>query len=119
MKKDSIKMTRINSEVEKELGKIISNLKDPRIAIMTTVTGAEVTTDLLQCKVYVSVLGGDKEKEETLLGLNSAAGFIRRELAHTVNLRNTPKLQFILDESIENGMKMSKLIDEINHPNGR
>jgi ribosome-binding factor A len=97
------------------LSTIIRELKDPRVGMMTTVTAVEVAPDLKTCKAFISVLGNDEAKKETLEGLNSAKGFIRRELAHTVNLRNTPEIRFILDESIEYGMKMSKLIDEVNH----
>ena len=80
---------------------------------MTSVTAVEVTPDLKYCKAYISVLGDDETKAETLAGLKSAAGFIRRELARTVNLRNTPEIKFIMDESIEYGMRMSKLIDDV------
>ena len=82
--------------------------------MMTSVTGVEVTPDLKFCKVYISVLGDEEAKADTMAGLKSAAGFIRRELARTVNLRNTPELKFVMDQSIEYGMKMSKLIDEVN-----
>lgn len=113
MRKNSIKNTRINGEVQRELSNIIRELKDPRVGIMTTITAVEVAPDLKTCKVFVSVLGDEQAKADTLQGLNSAKGFIRRELAHTVNLRNTPELRFIIDESIEYGMKMSKLIDDL------
>ncbi len=114
MRKNSIKNTRINGEVQRELSTIIRELKDPRIGIMTSVMDVEVTPDLKFCKVYISVLGDEQAKADTLAGLKSASGFIRRELARTVNLRNTPELKFIIDQSIEYGMKMSKLIDEVN-----
>lgn len=114
MRKNSIKNTRINGEVQRELSTIIRDLKDPRIGIMTSVTAVDVTPDLKFCKVYISVLGDEQEKADTMAGLRSAAGFIRRELARTVNLRNTPEIKFIMDESIEYGMRMSKLIDEVN-----
>ena len=117
MRKNSIKNTRINGEVQRELCNIIRELKDPRVGIMTSVTHVEVTPDLKYCKAYVSVLGDDEAKAETMAGLKSAAGFIRRELARTVNLRNTPELKFVMDQSIEYGMKMSKLIDEVNGNN--
>lgn len=113
MRKNSIKNTRINGEVQRELSNIIRELKDPRVGIMTSVTAIEVTPDLKYCKAYISVLGDDETKAETLAGLKSAAGFIRRELARTVNLRNTPEIKFIMDESIEYGMRMSKLIDDV------
>ena len=113
MRKNSIKNTRINGEVQRELSNIIRELKDPRVGIMTSVTAVEVTPDLKYCKAYISVLGDDETKAETLAGLKSAAGFIRRELARTVNLRNTPEIKFIMEESIEYGMRMSKLIDDV------
>lgn len=116
MRKNSIKNTRINGEVQRELSRIISReIKDPRIAPMTSVVDAVVTSDLKQCKAYISVLGNDEEKGETMKGLNSAVGYIRRELAHSINLRNTPEITFILDDSIEYGVNMSKKIDELNH----
>ncbi len=116
MRKNSIKNTRINMEVLRELSNIISNeIKDPRIHPMTSVVTVEVAPDLKTCKAYISVLGDEKARQDTLAGLNSAEGFIRRELAHTINLRNTPEIKFILDQSIEYGVRMSKLIDEVNH----
>ncbi|HIS81088.1 MAG TPA: 30S ribosome-binding factor RbfA [Candidatus Scatomonas merdavium] len=114
MRKNSIKNTRINGEVQRELSSIIRNeIKDPRIAMMTSVTGAAVAPDLKTCKVYISVLGEEKAKADTLSGLRSAEGYIRRMLAKNLNLRNTPELTFVLDESIEYGVNMSKLIDTV------
>lgn len=114
MRKNSIKNTRINGEVQRELSSIIRNeIKDPRIAMMTSVTGAVVAPDLKTCKVYISVLGEEKAKADTLSGLRSAEGYIRRMLAKNLNLRNTPELTFVLDESIEYGVNMSKLIDTV------
>ena len=114
MRKNSIKNTRINGEVQRELSRIISReIKDPRIAPMTSVVDAVVTSDLKQCKAYISVLGDVKAQEDTIKGLRSAEGFIRRELARTLNMRNTPEIQFILDQSIEYGVNMSKKIDEV------
>ena len=114
MRKNSIKNTRINGEVLKELSRIIrSEIKDPRIAPMTSVVQVEVAPDLKTCKAYISVLGDEKAAADTLAGLRSAEGFIRRELAHTVNLRNTPEIRFILDQSIEYGVNMTKLIDDV------
>ena len=115
MRKNSIKNTRINAEVMRELSNIIrSEIKDPRIGIMTSVTAVEVTPDLKYCKAYISVLGDEKAKADTLAGLKSAEGFIRHALAKNVNLRNTPEIKFVIDESIEYGVKMSKLIDDVN-----
>ena len=114
MRKNSIKNTRINGEVQKELSTIIRNeIKDPRIHPMTSVMAVEVAPDLKTCKEYISVLGEKEAKEATIKGLKSAEGYIRRQLAHNMNLRNTPEIRFILDESIEYGVTMSKLIDDI------
>ena len=114
MKKRSIKNVRINAEVQRELGNIIRNeVKDPRISPMTTVVTAEVTPDLKYCKAYISVLGSKEAAENTMKGLNSAVGYIRKALAKSVNLRNTPEITFVLDQSIEYGVRMSKLIDDV------
>ncbi len=114
MRKGSIKNTRINSEVQKELSNILRDgIKDPRIAPFTSVTSVEVAPDLKTCKAYISVLGDEKAQQDTLEGLKSAEGYIRRELAHTVNLRNTPEITFIVDQSIEYGVNMTRKIDEV------
>lgn len=115
MRKNSVKNTRINSEVLRELSRIISReIKDPRLSPMTTVVAVEVAPDLKTCKAYISVLGSEEEQKNTLEGLKNAHGFIKRELAHSINLRNTPDIRFILDQSIAYGVSMSKKIDEIN-----
>lgn len=117
MRKDSVKNIRINEEVMRELSNIIrSEVKDPRISPVTSVVSVEVAPDLKTCKAYISVLGDDEAAKKTLEGLKSSAGFIRRELAHRVNLRNTPEIKFIMDQSIAYAAKMSKLIDEVNAP---
>ena len=114
MKKRGIKNTRINTEVQRELSNIIQGgLKDPRVAPWTSVVAAEVAPDLKTCKAYISVLGDGKAQTDTLEGLDSAVGYIRRELARTLNMRNTPEIRFILDQSIEYGVNMSKRIDEV------
>lgn len=114
MRKNSIKNTRINMEVQKELSEIIRNgIKDPRIHPMTSVVSVEVTPDLKYCRAYISVLGNEEAAQATIQGLKSAEGYVRRELARRINLRNTPELKFILDQSIEYGVNMSKLIDEV------
>ena len=114
MRKNSIKNTRINMEVQRELSKVISQeMKDPRIDPMTSVIAVEVTPDLKHAKVFVSVLGDEEKKQATLEGLKSATPFIRKHLASTINLRNTPELTFFMDESIAYGVNMSKLIDDV------
>ena len=80
---------------------------------MTSVVAVEVAPDLKTCKAYISVLGDEKAQEDTLKGLQSAEGYIRRELARTINMRNTPEIAFILDQSIEYGVNMSKMIDDL------
>ena len=118
MRKNSIKNTRVNMEVQRELSEIIrGGIKDPRIHPMTTVVAVQVTPDLKFCKAYISVLGDEEAGKSTIEGLKSAEGFIRRELARKVNLRNTPEIKFILDQSIEYGVNMSKLIDDVNKNN--
>lgn len=114
MRKRSIKNTRVNTEVQRELSNIVRNMKDPRVAPWTSVVAAEVAPDLKTCKVYISVLGDEKAQKDTIEGLQRAEGYIRRELAHTLNMRNTPEIRFILDQSIEYGVNMSKKIDEVN-----
>jgi ribosome-binding factor A len=114
MKRTSIKNTRINGEVQKELSRIINyEIKDPRIHAMTSVTQVMVTPDLKECKAYISVLGDEKAQADTLEGLKSATGFIRRELARSINLRNTPEITFFMDQSIEYAINMSKKIDDV------
>ena len=114
MRKNSIKNTRINSEVQHELSNIIrAGLKDPRVAPMTSVVMAEVAPDLKTGKAYISVLGDEKAQQDTLKGLKSAEGYIRRELARTLNMRNTPEIRFVLDQSIEYGVNMSKKIADV------
>ena len=115
MRKNSIKNTRINSEVMKTLAEIIrAEIKDPRIPEFTSVTGVEVAPDLKTCKVFVSMLCDGEKAADGLKGLKSAEGFMRHELASRLNLRNTPELRFILDTSIEYGNHMAKLIEEAN-----
>ena len=114
MRKNSVKNRKINDEVRRVLAQIISGgIKDPRISPMTSVLAVEVAPDLKTCKAWVSVYGDDDKKKETMEGLKSASGFIRGELARRVNLRNTPQLQFILDDSIAYGVEMSRRIDDV------
>lgn len=115
MRKNSIKNTRINNEVLKELSNIIrSEIKDPRINPMTSVVAVNVSPDLKTCKAYISVLGDAESQQNTIKGLKSAEGYVRSLLAKKINLRNTPEITFVLDQSIEYGVNMSKLIDEVN-----
>lgn len=114
MRKNSIKNTRINGEVQRELSQLINReIKDPRIHPMTSVVAVEVAPDLKHAKIYISVLGDLEAQKNTLAGLKSAAPYMRGQLAKTVNLRNTPELTFVMDQSIEYGVNMSRLIDEV------
>lgn len=119
MRKNSIKNIRINREFQRELSVLISReVKDPRISPMTSVVSVEVAPDLKTSKVYVSVLGGQDEQKNTLLGLRSAAPFLRSQLAHNLNLRNTPELTFVVDQSIEYGVNMSHKIEVVMEQEG-
>ena len=114
MRKNSIKNSRINGEVQKELSNIIRNeVKNPNISPLTSIVAVDVTPDLKECKAYISVLGDEQSQKDTITGLRSAEGYIRNLLAKTVNLRNTPQIIFVLDQSIEYGVNMSRLIDEV------
>ncbi len=114
MRKNSIKNTRVNMEVMRELSNIIrGGIKDPRVAPMTSVVAVEVAPDLKTCKAFISVFGDEKAQEDTVKGLQSAEGFIRRELARNLNMRNTPTIRFVLDGSIAYGVAMSKKIDDV------
>mgnify|MGYP000003870066 FL=1 len=116
MRKNSVKNIRINSEVQREMSQIIrEDIKDPRVHPLTSVMAVEVTPDLKFAKIFISVFGNEEEKEKTMEGLKKSAAFARMQLAKRMNLRNTPELTFILDESIEYGVNMSKKIDEVNH----
>ena len=114
MRKNSVKTIRVNGEVQRVLAEIIrGEIKDPRISPWTSVVAVEVAPDLKSCKAWISVLGNEEVRENTLQGLKSAEGFIKRQLAKTINLRNTPEITFVMDQSIEYGVNMSRKIDEV------
>ena len=114
MRKNSIKNTRVNTEVQRELSNIIrAGIKAPRVAPWTSVVAVQVAPGLKTCKAYISVLGDEKAQADTVVGLKSAEGYIRRQLAHNLNMRNTPEITFVLDQSIEYGVTMSKKIDDV------
>lgn len=110
----SQRLTRINEEMRKEIAEVIrSEVKEPAVQdAMVSVVAVDTTNDLKTAKVYISVLQ-DNKKEEVLAALKKAQGYIRREIARRINLRNTPELLFRLDESIERGIEMSKLINDV------
>ena len=114
MRKNSTKNIRINGEVQRVLAEIIrGELKDPRVSSLTSVVSVEVAPDLKTCKAWISVLGDEEARKATLEGLRSADGFIRNKLARIINLRNTPEITFVMDQSIEYGVSMSRKIDEV------
>jgi len=113
MKKSSNRMVRINDEIAQTTAQLIrSEMTDPRIGTVVSVLRAETTTDLKFCKIYVSLLDGDHTK--TMDALAKAAGFVRKRLAETLNLRNTPEITFVYDDSIVHAMRMHQLIAEVN-----
>lgn len=115
MKKNSIKNTRINGEVQRVMAEVIrSEIKDPRVGPLTSVTDVIVAPDLKTCKAYISVLGDEEAGKATIEGLKRAEGFIRSQLAKQINLRHTPEIEFILDTSIQYGAHMSKMIEDLN-----
>ncbi len=115
MRKNSIKNIRVNEEVYRELANIIrAEIKDPRIDPFTSVVAVEVAPDLKTCKAYISVLGNGDSIKSTYEGLNSARGYIKSLLAKRINLRNTPDITFVMDNSIEYGVNMTKLIEDVN-----
>ena len=119
MRKNCIKNTRINGEVQKVLSEIIrGEIKDPRISPLTSVVSVSVAPDLKTCKAFISVLGNEEAQENTMAGLKSAVGYVRRQLAKELNLRNTPEITFVLDQSIEYGVNMSKMIDDVVRKDG-
>lgn len=116
MRKNSIKNLSVNELVYRELANIIrGDIKDPRINAFTSVVSVEVAPDLKTCKAYISVLGDAASRKSTYEGLRSAEGYIRSLLAKRINLRNTPTITFVMDNSIEYGVNMSKLIEDVNN----
>ena len=113
MRKNSNKNKRINGEVMKVISEAIRYSKDPRISPMTSVMEVEVAPDLKTCKVWVTVMGNEEDRVRTAEGLKSASGYIRSTLAKELNMRYTPEIRFIMDDSIEYAINMSKKIEEV------
>lgn len=112
-----VRVGRVGEQIKKELSQILqSELKDPRVGFIT-VTGVDVTNDLSQAKVFLSVLGTEQQKEESLKAIAKATGFIRSELSKRIRLRITPELQFQFDASIEYGSRIDELLNKINNGN--
>ncbi|EGQ2831904.1 30S ribosome-binding factor RbfA [Staphylococcus pseudintermedius] len=111
----NMRAERVGEQMKKELMDIINNkLKDPRVGFLT-ITDVEPTNDLSLAKVYLTVLGSDKERENTFKGLEKAKGFIKSEIGQRMRLRIVPDLQFEYDESIEYGNRIERLIQDLNH----
>ncbi|HHW32309.1 MAG TPA: 30S ribosome-binding factor RbfA [Clostridiaceae bacterium] len=107
------RISRISEEIKREISNIIQNeLKDPRLPQIVSITSVDTTKDLRYAKVYVSILGSEEDKKNAMDALKSAAGYIRREIGHRVQIRYTPEILFELDDSIERGIYLSKLIDD-------
>ncbi|MCM1132241.1 MAG: 30S ribosome-binding factor RbfA [Ruminococcus flavefaciens] len=107
------KTNRMAEDIKRELTAILRELKDPRIDKLLTVVRADLSGDMSVCKVYVSSLGGMEKTNESVQGLKSASGFIRRELFHRLQMRKSPELTFIADNSIERGAEISKKLNDI------
>lgn len=106
---------KIDEEIKRELSSILPTLKDPRLdGVLLSVVSVLVTKDLKFAKVYVSAFTDNEKKKEILKGLNSSAGFIRKEISSRTKLRYTPELNFVLDDSIEYGSHINKIINELN-----
>ena len=113
----SLRATRVGEQMKKELSEILGRkIKDPRVGIVT-VTDVEVSGDLQQAKVYISVLGDAEKREDTLKGLAKATGFIRSELGQRIRLRKTPEIIFEFDESIDYGNRIENLLHQIHQEN--
>jgi len=105
-------MRRVNESVRAVVADALGELKDPRIG-MVTVTGVHVTPDLAEARIFVSVLGSDKKRAATLKGLESARGVLQAKLGRQLSLRRTPMLTFSYDDSVERGVRMTKLIEDL------
>lgn len=118
MRKNSKKNNMLNEQLKRTLSVVIANeVKDPKLETMTSVTEVIVAPDLKTAKVYISVLGTAEQKVNSIEALNRAGGFLRSRLAETLNLRLTPKLIFIEDNSLEYGSYIDKLIESTKQPN--
>ena len=107
------RITRINDEIKSQTALLLRELKDPRLTNMITVVKVDTTQDLKYCKVYVSIMGSEKEKKDSMQVLKSSAGFIKKQLASSANLRQTPDLTFILDDSLDHAMRIQEILNEV------
>ncbi len=109
-----MRANRVAEQMKKEMGEILTRkIKDPRVGFVT-VTDVEVTGDLQQAKVFISVLGDELEKQDTLLGLAKAKGFIRSEIGKRIRLRKTPEISFEFDEALEYGNRIETILRDLN-----
>ena len=114
MAKNETRLNRINEELKKEISHVLTfELKNPNVTGLLSVTRAKITPDFKYAKIYVSVLNS-KDIEKTMQGLKDSSGFIRSQIAKTINLRVTPELVFELDDSMEYGMKIDKILKDLN-----
>lgn len=112
--KMAYRLERINGEIKKELSRLINNeLKDPRISELVSITQVKTTSDFRYAKIFVSIYGNKEQQEETIEGLKSAGGFLRRELGKVIRLRYTPELIFEIDHSIDYGMHIDSILKDI------
>jgi ribosome-binding factor A len=107
------RMRRVNQSVREVLSESLGELKDPRIGFVT-ITGVETSPDLRHAKVFVSVLGSAKKRDATISGLNSSHGVLQAALAKELRMKRTPQLTFEYDPTVERGVRLSALIDELN-----
>ena len=107
------RLGRINEEVMREIATLIPTLKDPRIGLMTSITRAEVTPDMRYARIFISVLGDDTALKDSIKGLRSASGYLRRELSRSLQLRYTPELVFVPDDSITHGVHIMELLESV------
>jgi ribosome-binding factor A len=106
------RMRRVNEAIRETLAEAVGELKDPRIGFVT-ITAVKTSPDLRQARVYVSVLGNERKREKTLEGLQSAHGVLQSTLADELRMKRTPQITFEYDPTVEQGMRMSQLIDEL------
>lgn len=105
---------RLNHLIQSEISELLrTHINDPRISGLVSITGVEISKDLKNARVSISALGNNLDRDALLKGFNSASGFLRRELAHRLNIRVTPELSFEFDDSIERGVRMVSLIDQV------
>lgn len=110
----SVRGEKINTELKKEMSMLLREIKDPRVPSLVSVMKTEVTKDLKFAKIYVSVMGNEEVKKNALKGLKSASSFLRREISRRLNLRVTPELNFVIDDSIEYGNHILSVMNKIN-----